>query len=240
MADRLSPELAKIAKAALRLSKSGVPLSRIADILAQPDGDISVVVNRLPRIANDELRQGFAALARLLRELEKQTDPDAARQAEISLPAAKEVFPTDAPTAGPDRVVERVKMFVDGGSSGNPGPAAIGVVFTDMEGHVLWQISRRLDEPATNNVAEYEALRQGLLCALGQGWKKVHVFSDSELLVRQMLGQYKIKNPPLQKLAFAVQRLIRQLDAFTIAHIRRDNNRLADQLANHALKNAND
>jgi ribonuclease HI len=237
MVERLPPELAKAAKAALRLTKSGVPLSRIVDILAQPDGDIGAVVNRLPRVENAELRQGFAALGRLLRELEKQSGSAASGQTDIALPATKEVFPTDSPTAGPDRAIERVKMFVDGGSSGNPGPSAIGIVFTDMEGHVLWQISRRLDEEATNNVAEYEALRQGLLCAIGQGWKKVHVFSDSELLVRQMLGQYKIKNPPLQKLAFAVQRLIRQLDAFTIAHIRRENNRLADKLANYALKN---
>jgi ribonuclease HI len=237
MGERLPPELAKLAKAALRLSKSGVPLSRIVDVLAQPDGDMSTIANRLPRLDNAELRQGFAALARLLREMEKQMEPGAPAQSDIALPAAKEVFPTDSPTAGPDRQIERVKMFIDGGSSGNPGPAAIGIVFTDMEGHVLWQISRRLDEEATNNVAEYEALRQGLLCALGQGWKKVHAFSDSELLVRLMRGQYRIKNGALQKLALLVQRLIRQLDAFTIVHIRRENNRLADKLADYALKN---
>ncbi|MBM3335807.1 reverse transcriptase-like protein, partial [Candidatus Sumerlaeota bacterium] len=88
----------------------------------------------------------------------------------------------------------------------------------------------------TNNVAEYEALRQGLLCAIRQGWKKVHAFSDSELLVKQMLGQYKIKNEALRKLAPVVQRLIRQLDAFTIAYIGRAHNRLADKLAALALK----
>jgi len=236
MAERLPPELAKLCKTALRLSKSGVPLSRIADVLAQPDGDVSTVVNRFSRMDGAELRQGFAALARLLRELEKQAGPAAAGEPDISLPATKEVFPTDAPTAGPNRPIERVKMFIDGASHGNPGPAAIGIVFTDMEGHVLWQVSRPLDEKATNNVAEYEALRQGLLCALGQGWKKVHVFSDSELLVRQMLGRYKIKNEGLRKLAPVVQRLIRQLDAFTIAHIGREHNRLADRLAAHALK----
>jgi len=238
MVERLPPELAKLAKAALRLSKSGVPLSRIAAVLAQPDGDIGTVVNRFSRIDNAELRQGFAALARLLRELEKQAGPAAASQPDIALPTTKEVFPTDSPTAGPDRPIERVKMFVDGASKGNPGPASIGIVFTDMEGHVLWQISRLLDEEATNNIAEYEALRQGLLCALGQGWKKVHVFSDSELLVRQMLGQYKIKNEGLRQMAPVVQRLIKQFEAFTIAHVGREHNCLADKLASHALKKA--
>ena len=207
-------------------------------MLAQPNGDISTVANRLPRVDNAELRQGFATLGRLLRELEKQLGRDLPAQPEIALPDTKEVFPTDAPTAGPDRPAERVKMFIDGASDGNPGPASIGIVFTDMEGHVLWQISRLLDEEATNNVAEYEALRHGLLCALGRSWKKVHVFSDSELLVRQMLGQYKIKNEALRRLAPVVQRLVKQLDAFTIAHIRRENNRLADKLASHALKSA--
>jgi len=240
MAERLPGEVAKLAKTALRLSKSGVPLLRIVEILSQPDGDIGTIASRLPRVQNAELRQGFAALARLLRELEKAMGPAAPAQSDVALPATKEVFPTDAPTAGPDRQIDRVKMFIDGASRGNPGPAAIGVVFTDMEGHVLWQISRRLDEDTTNNVAEYEALRQGLLCALGQGWRKVHAFSDSELLVRQMLGHYKIKNEGLRKLAPVVQRLIRQLDAFTIVHIGRESNRLADRLAAHALKNAHE
>ncbi|MCX8037008.1 MAG: ribonuclease HI family protein [Candidatus Sumerlaeia bacterium] len=236
MSERLSPSLAKLAKTALRLPKTGIPLSRIVEILAQPDGDISTVANRLPRVDNTELRQGLAALARFLRELEKETNAGKPPQPDIALPTTTEVFPTDAPTVGPDVKIERVKMFIDGGSHGNPGPAAIGIVFTDMAGHTLWQISRRLEGPATNNVAEYEALRQGLLCALGQGWRKVHVFSDSELLVRQMLGHYKIKNEGLRQLAPAIQRLIRQFDTFTIAHISREQNRLADRLVAHALK----
>jgi len=191
-------------------------------------------------IADSELRQGFRALARLLRELEKQLGAKAADQPDIALPTTNEVFPTDEPTCGPDRQIERVKMFVDGASRGNPGPAAIGIIFTDMTGHVLWQVNRLLEEEATSNVAEYEALREGVLRALGQGWKKVHAFSDSELLVKQMLGQYKIKHPALQKAAAAVRRLIKQLDAFTIAHVKRDQNRLADRLATHALRAAKD
>jgi len=240
MAERLPPELVKLAKAAVRLSKSGVALSRVVEILAQPGGDISTIANRLSSVHDSELRQGFRALARLLRELEKQLGAKAADQPDIALPTTNEVFPTDEPTCGPDRQIERVKMFVDGASRGNPGPAAIGIIFTDMTGHVLWQVNRLLEEEATSNVAEYEALREGVLRALGQGWKKVHAFSDSELLVKQMLGQYKIKNPALQKAAAAVRRLIKQLDAFTIAHVKRDQNRLADRLATHALRAAKD
>ena len=155
MAERLPPELVKLAKAAVRLSKSGVALSRVMEILAQPDGDIGAVANRLPRVDDSELRQGFAALARLLRGLEKQLGAKAAEQPDIALPTTKEIFPTDTPTCGPDRQIERVKMFIDGASSGNPGPAAIGIVFTDMTGHVLWQINRLLGSETTSNVAVY-------------------------------------------------------------------------------------
>ena len=236
MGKDLPPEIAKLAKRAVRLAKSGEPIARVLDILARPDGDISTVVNRMARVDNDELRRGFAALARLVRELEKHAGTAVADRSKIALPATREVFPTDQPTTA--RTVDRVKLFIDGASRGNPGPAAIGLVFTDMDGAVLWQVSRLLDQEATSNVAEYEALREGIARALGQGWKKLHVFSDSELLVRQMLGQYKIKNPVLQKQAAAVRRLISRLDAFTIAHVGRRENYLADRLAAHALKDA--
>ena len=239
MAKRPLPtDLAKLSRAALRLSKSGVALSRVLEILAQRDGDVGTVANRLPRVEDGELRQGFAALARLVRELESRLGHKDADQPEAALPAAREVFPTDAPTIAAGAAIDRVKMFVDGGARGNPGPAAIGMVFTDMTGHVLWQSCRCLEGETTNNVAEYEALREGLFRAIGQGWKKVHAFSDSELMVRQMLGRYKIKHPPLQKLAFAVRGLVKQLDAFTISQIPREHNRLADKLVAHALKNA--
>jgi ribonuclease HI len=240
MAKRPSPDLKKLTKSAIRLTPSGMSMSRVLEILAERDGDVSAVVNRLRGIDNDELRRGFAAVARLLAALEKQAAPAEEDASPTSLPSTREVFPTDEPTCAPGRVIDRVKMFTDGASRGNPGPAAIGIVFTDMEGSTLWQACRRLDEDATNNVAEYEALREGLARALSQGWKKVHVFSDSELLVRQMTGRYKIKNPVLQKRAAVVRSLIRRLDAFTIVHIGREQNRLADRLAAHALKNADE
>jgi len=241
MAGQLPPEIRKLVKAAARLPQSGVALAAILETLARPDGDIGAVVNRFARVQDGELRQGLAAVARLLRELEKQLGAQPAENApasagEIALPATKEVFPTDEPTCPPDAAIDRVKMFIDGASHGNPGPAAVGIVFTDMAGHVLWQVSQRLDEEATNNVAEYTALREGLLRALGRGWRKVHVFSDSELLVRQMRGQYKIKNEGLRRLAPTIQRLIRQMETFTIVSIPREQNRLADRLAAHALK----
>lgn len=240
MAARLPAEISKLARAAIRLKKSGIPMARILSILAQRDGDISTVVNRVSRVEDAELRSGFAAVAKLLEALEKQTGAKTEEQSELALPGAKEVFPTEEPTVAPGVAIDRVKMFIDGASKGNPGPAGIGMVFTDMSGHVLWQACRKLDENATNNVAEYEALREGLLRALGQGWKKIHVFSDSELLVRQMLGQYKIKNETLRRIAPRVRGLINQFEAFTIASIPREQNRLADRLATHAIKNAED
>jgi ribonuclease HI len=234
MAAALPAELARLAGPALRLKQSGVAMANVLDTLAQPEADVSTVVHRYARVSNDELRQGFAALAKLLRALEKHAAPKP-QEPDLSLPGTKEVFPTDAPTCPPDTPIDRVKMFIDGASRGNPGPAAIGVVFTDMAGRVLWQVSRRLEENSTNNVAEYEALREGLTRALGQGWKKVHAFSDSELLVKQMHGQYKIKNEVLRRKMPVIQQLVRRLEAFTISSIPREQNHLADRVAAHAL-----
>ena len=235
MAAKLPASIAKLAKNAVRLKKSGVSMARVMEILAQPDGDVGAVANRMRRVENSELRQGFAAVTKLLAELEKQTGAKT-DESEIALPGTKEVYPTDEPTVGPDVAIDRVKLFIDGASKGNPGPASIGMVFTDMSGRVLWQACRKLDEDATNNVAEYEALREGLLRAISRGWKKIHVFSDSELLVRQMTGVYKIKNERLRQMAPVIRRLINQLDAFTIVSIPREQNHLADKLANYALK----
>ncbi|MBM3333753.1 hypothetical protein FJY63_03745, partial [Candidatus Sumerlaeota bacterium] len=101
MAERFPSEIIKLARTALRLSKSAVPLWRILDILSEPDADIGTVANRLPRVDNSELRQGFAALSRLLRELERQIGPTQLGEPQMSLPAAKETFPTDGPTISP-------------------------------------------------------------------------------------------------------------------------------------------
>lgn len=132
---------------------------------------------------------------------------------------------------------KRLTIYTDGASKGNPGPAAIGVVIEDESGQVINQISRRIGE-ATNNRAEYLALIAGVEEAARLGAEHVEVRSDSELLVRQIAGQYRVKNPELKRLFEQVQRLIRKFQSFSIVHIPRGQNKAADALSRRALRKA--
>lgn len=125
-------------------------------------------------------------------------------------------------------------MRIDGGARGNPGPAAYGVVVEAPDGSRLDAFSETTGR-ATNNVAEYRALVRALEYAVERGAGRVKVFSDSELLVRQMLGTYKVRHPDLKPLHARAQELIARLGAFRIEHVRREENREADRLVNAAL-----
>ncbi len=128
-----------------------------------------------------------------------------------------------------------VIINIDGGSRGNPGPAGAGVVIRAADdGTVLQQAGVFLGK-ATNNVAEYRGLIEGLLRAATLGATQVEVVSDSELLVRQMLGQYRVKNEGLKPLYEEAKQLARQFQKFSIRHVRREQNTLADEMANRAM-----
>jgi len=122
----------------------------------------------------------------------------------------------------------------DGGARGNPGPAGYGVVIKDETGHKVAALSEYLGHQ-TNNFAEYQGLIAALEYALKHGPKALKVISDSELLVRQIKGIYKVKNPTLQDLHGRAKELIAQLDWFAIGHALREHNQEADQLANEAM-----
>ena len=124
---------------------------------------------------------------------------------------------------------------VDGLSKGNPGPSAIGVVIRDAQGRLVDSISNRLGM-ATNNQAEYRALIAALERAIELNAKEIHLESDSELLVRQVNGRYRVKNPTLRSLYQKVLQLRNKLDSLTIVHIPRQQNAEADKLANWALR----
>ena len=130
----------------------------------------------------------------------------------------------------------RVRINADGASRGNPGPAAIGVIIKDEEGRLLAGVSRRIGN-ATNNQAEYRAIITGLEKAISLGARRVVVASDSELVVRQILGLYKIKKAALRSLYQEVVRLAGSLDSFSITCIPREQNAEADRLANKAFGN---
>lgn len=124
--------------------------------------------------------------------------------------------------------------FTDGGSRGNPGPAGYGVLVEDQAGRKVAGLSEYLGRQ-TNNFAEYQGLIAALEYAVTHGPKALKVISDSELLVRQMKGIYKVSNPVLADLHGRAKQLVRQLDWFRIEHVLRGHNREADRLANEAM-----
>lgn len=124
--------------------------------------------------------------------------------------------------------------MVDGASRGNPGEAGCGAVIFDETGRLLKELYRYLGQ-TTNNVAEYEGLLMGLEGALRFGGKRLRVESDSELLVRQLNGLYRVKDKKLVRLHQRALALLRRLKAYRIIHVPREHNRLADRLANKAI-----
>jgi ribonuclease HI len=128
----------------------------------------------------------------------------------------------------------KATLYTDGGARGNPGPAAFAFVLEAEDGTVLDARGEAIGT-ATNNVAEYAALVAGLRRAVEAGVGELEVVSDSELLVKQMRGEYKVKSRALQDLFLDASRLARELDAVSYRHVRREHNELADRLVNEAL-----
>jgi ribonuclease HI len=123
---------------------------------------------------------------------------------------------------------------VDGGARGNPGPAAIGVVVQGAGGEVLEEVSERIGS-ATNNVAEYRALLLGIERARALGANELELIGDSELIVRQVKGEYKVKDAGLRQLHAEAKRALAAFESWSIRHVRRDSNAEADRLVNEAL-----
>jgi ribonuclease HI len=128
----------------------------------------------------------------------------------------------------------KARLSTDGGARGNPGPAAFGYVLETEDGTILAAHGERIGV-ATNNVAEYSALVAGLERALELGVDELEVVSDSELLVKQMTGEYRVKNEALKELNEHASRLARRLRRVDYKAVRREHNELADRLVNEAL-----
>lgn len=128
-------------------------------------------------------------------------------------------------------------LMVDGAARGNPGEAGCGAVIYDERGKLLDELYRYLGH-ATNNVAEYEGLLMGLEGVLRLGGKTLRVESDSQLLVRQLNGLYRVKDEKLKRLYQKASSLLRQFQAYRIIHVPREQNRVADKLANRAIDSA--
>jgi ribonuclease HI len=143
-------------------------------------------------------------------------------------PASESLFPAE-PQSG-----VWITAYCDGGSRGNPGPAGYGVFIQGPGGETLAELSEFVGR-ATNNVAEYQALLAALDYALKSGHARLRVIADSELLVRQIQGRYKVNSPDLRPLYEEAKRRITRLGAFRIEHVLRGKNRQADRLANLAM-----
>jgi ribonuclease HI len=133
--------------------------------------------------------------------------------------------------------VGKLTVNVDGGARGNPGPAAIGVVVRNDDGAVVEQVGETIGE-TTNNVAEYRALLRGLELASAHGATEVELIGDSELVVRQIEGRYKVKNAGMKELHAQAKAALADFDSWSIRHVKRAENADADELVNEALDNA--
>ena len=127
-----------------------------------------------------------------------------------------------------------VVAYIDGGARGNPGPAGYGVRIEAPDGSLIEELHGALGI-ATNNVAEYNGLLAALRWAIDHDERELAIRSDSELLVKQMRGEYKVKHPGLQPLAARARLLIMELDRVTFEHVRRERNVEADRLSNIAM-----
>jgi ribonuclease HI len=130
---------------------------------------------------------------------------------------------------------DRMAISADGASRGNPGAAAIGAIIKDEQGGLIARLSRRIGK-ATNNQAEYQAVIEALREAIRLGARKVDITLDSELVVRQLSGRYRVKSATLKPLYQEAQELLARLEMVAIRHVPRAQNSEADRLANMALR----
>jgi ribonuclease HI len=133
--------------------------------------------------------------------------------------------------------MDRVVVNVDGGARGTPGPAALAAVVQDTDGRVLQEKGETIGR-ATNNVAEYRALLLGIEMAAALGAGELELVGDSELIVRQVEGRYKVKDAALRDLHAQVKKALEPFDRWSIRHVRREQNAEADRLVNEALDGA--
>lgn len=217
------------------VKNSSLSLYCILDFISSSCCDIEELLYEFDKeeIEESDLRTAFHYAAQLLKEVERISEGEEKEEpVRGKKPIKKEI--EERPAKVKEGNKSSIFINIDGGSRGNPGPAAIGVVFKDANNKVVLEISKVIGN-TTNNVAEYTALITALKKAVELGFKNVSVFSDSELLVRQVNLVYKTRDEKLKNLLSKVFELKQMFSRFSISHIRRELNKRADELANKAL-----
>ncbi len=213
--------------AARRAAKTDVAPAALLRALAET-GDLAGAAARFPGL-------DAAGAARILREAADALDPEGRAPAPEPAPSAPGTAPGAAKT-GPSGVTmpKRVRVFSDGAARGNPGPAGAGAVIQAPNGEVVARLGRYLGR-TTNNVAEYQGLLLGLRHALAGGVREVQVAADSELMIKQLRGQYQVKAAHLKPLFAEARALLGRFDRVELVHVPRAENAAADQMANRAV-----
>lgn len=129
----------------------------------------------------------------------------------------------------------QIIFYTDGASRGNPGPTGIGVVAYSGDGQEIYSYCQKISDKQTNNYGEYHAILHALQTAQEKGWRRVLLRTDSELIARQLKGQYKVRNANIKPIYRQVQEILGQLESFAVEHVARQFNKRADALANEAL-----
>jgi ribonuclease HI len=208
-----------------------MPLPPRAEILAfiAKNEPLEMTLREYPGITREHVRALLREAALLMRA-EEQGVP------EQSAPAAAE--PTEPPPPRPDpstpEPVRFLRLFSDGAARGNPGPAGAGAVLTKADGTPIAKLGKFLGTQ-TNNHAEYMGLLLGLEAAIRLGANELEVVADSELLVRQLQGAYRVKSPGLRPLHAKAQELLGHFQRVRLRHVPREENKLADEMSNRAI-----
>jgi ribonuclease HI len=238
-------DLKKMIRETLGLLPAEARADKILLKLANHKAVVKMLAQEFPQAEELDIRKALAKMAGLVATLDDWSAPASGAQKKAQARTSSEAGASDEapPPALNDPSVlaghHKVKVFVDGASKGNPGPASVGVVMTDLENQPLYEEGLYIGE-TTNNVAEYQALIQALETLTSHGCPEAYFFSDSTLMVNQMRGLWKVKNPGLLPMVARAQSLRRKLPRFQIAYVPREQNRRADELANLAYKQAKD
>jgi len=137
-------------------------------------------------------------------------------------------------------ILKKIFIYTDGGSRGNPGPAAIGILIIDKDGKIIYKHGEYIGE-ATNNIAEYTALMKALENTSENFHGEVSCFSDSELMIKQLNGEYKVKNPGIKELFLKIKELEKEFEKIEYTHVRRENKNIiiVDGIVNKVLDEVN-